>query len=84
MYGVSSFTRFAVPIIADRVGSKGAMALCFSLQAWPIVMLLWAHEAWHFSLFAVLFGIGFGGEMNAFPIINHQDYGNAPTGTVYG
>ena len=84
MFGVSSFTRFAVPIVADRMGSKSAMALCFFLQALPIVLLFWAHEAWHFYLFAVLFGIGFGGEMSAFPIINRQYYGSAPTGTVYG
>ena len=84
MFGVSSFTRFAVPIVADRMSSKGAMALCFFLQGLPIVLLFWAHEAWHFYLFAVLFGIGFGGEMSAFPIINYQYYGNAPTGTVYG
>lgn len=84
MYGTSSFTRFAVPILADRMGSKIAMALCFFLQGLPIVLLFWAHETWHFYLFAVLFGIGFGGEMSAFPIINRQYYGNAPTGTVYG
>jgi MFS family permease len=84
MFGVSSFTRFAVPIVADRMSSKGAMALCFFLQGLPIVLLFWAHEAWHFYRFAVLFGIGFGGEMSAFPIINRQYYGNAPIGTVYG
>ena len=84
MYGVSSFTRFAVPIIADRMGSKRAMALCFFLQALPILLLFWAQEAWQFYLFAVLMGIGFGGEMSAFPIINRQYYGNAPTGTIYG
>ena len=84
MYGISSFTRFAVPILADRAGGKLAMALCFFLQALPIALLFWAHEAWQFYLFAVLFGIGFGGEMSAFPIINCQYYGNAPTGTVYG
>jgi MFS family permease len=84
MFGVSTFTRFAVPILADRAGSKCAMALCFCLQALPIVLLFWAQEAWHFYLFAVLFGIGFGGEMSAFPIINRQYYGDAPTGTVYG
>jgi MFS family permease len=84
MFGVSSFTRFAVPILADRMGSKHAMALCFFLQALPILLLFWAHEAWHFYLFAVLFGTGFGGEMSAFPIINRQYYGNAPTGTIYG
>jgi MFS family permease len=84
MFGVSSCTRFAVPILADRAGSKPAMTLCFLLQALPIVLLFWAREAWHFYLFAVLFGIGFGGEMSAFPIINRQYYGNAPTGTIYG
>jgi MFS family permease len=84
MFGISSFTRFAVPILADRAGGRPAMALCFFLQALPIALLFWAHEAWQFYLFAVLFGIGFGGEMSAFPIINRQYYGNAPTGTVYG
>jgi MFS family permease len=84
MYGVSSFTRFAVPILADRAGAKLAMALCFFLQALPIVLLFGAHEAWQFYLFAVLFGIGLGGEMSAFPIINRQYYGSAPTGTIYG
>src|SRR5882672_2151160 len=84
MFGVSSFTRFAVPIIADRMGSKRAMALCFFLQGLPILLLFWAHEAWQFYLFAVLMGIGFGGEMSAFPIINRQYYGDAPIGTVYG
>jgi MFS family permease len=84
MFGVSSFTRFAVPILADRAGGKPAMSLCFFLQALPIVLLFWAHEPWQFYLFAVLFGIGFGGEMSAFPIINRQYYGSAPTGTIYG
>ena len=84
MSGVSSFTRFAVPILADRLGSKPAMALCFFLQGWPILLLFWAHETWQFYLFAVCMGIGLGGEMSAFPIINRQYYGNAPTGTIYG
>ena len=37
-----------------------------------------------FFVFAVIFGIGMGGEMTAFPIINRQYYGDAPTGTTYG
>ena len=49
------------------------------------MLLFFAHEAWHFYLFAALFGIGFGGEMSAFPIINRQYYGGkAPIGTTYG
>ena len=80
----STVTRFAVPVLADHVGSKGVMAVCFSLQTLPIVLLFFAAEPWQFYLFAVLFGIGFGGEMSAFPIINRQYYGSAPIGTTYG
>ena len=80
----STVTRFAVPIVAERMGSKPAMAGCFFLQVAPIVLLFFAQEAWHFYLFAVLFGIGFGGEMSAFPIINRQYYGSGPIGTTYG
>ncbi|MCH8107138.1 MAG: MFS transporter [Chloroflexi bacterium] len=81
---VSTITRFGVPIAADRLGSKGAMAFCFFMQSAPIIILFFAHDAWMFYLFAVLFGIGFGGEMSAFPIINRQYYGSAPIGTTFG
>lgn len=84
---VSTITRFGVPIAADRLGSKGAMAFCFFMQSAPIIILVFAvftHDAWMFYLFAVLFGIGFGGEMSAFPIINRQYYGSAPIGSTYG
>ena len=48
------------------------------------MILFGANETWMFYLFAVLFGVGFGGEMSAFPIINRQYYGSAPIGTTYG
>ena len=80
----STLTRFAVPVLADHLGSKGVMAFCFFLQTAPILLLFFAHDAWMFYLFAALFGIGFGGEMTAFPIINRQYYGSAPIGTTYG
>ena len=80
----STLTRFAVPILADHLGSKGVMGVCFFLQVAPVALLFFADSAWMFYLFAILFGIGFGGEMTAFPIINRQYYGNAPIGTTYG
>ena len=80
----STVTRFLVPVLADHLGSKGVMAVCFTLQTVPLLLLFFAVEPWQFYLFAVLFGIGFGGEMSAFPIINRQYYGSAPIGTTYG
>ncbi|MCE2404966.1 MAG: MFS transporter [Dehalococcoidia bacterium] len=84
LFAVSTTTRFVVPIVADRTGSKGVMGLCFFLQTAPVLMLFVAHDAWFFYLFAVVYGVGFGGEMSAFPIINRQYFGNAPIGTAYG
>ncbi len=81
---VSTITRFLVPVVADRVGSKWAMLVSFSLQTFPVLILFVAQDTWTFYLFAVIFGIGLGGEMTAFPIINRQYYGNAPLGTAYG
>ena len=81
---VSALSRFVVPVVADRMGSKGAMAVCFALQTFPVLILLFAQDLWVFYLFTVLFGVGIGGEMTAFPIINRQYFGNAPMGTNYG
>lgn len=80
----SSITRFVVPVVADRVGSKWAMGTCFFLQTAPVLMLFFANEPWMFYLFSAMFGIGFGGEMSAFPIINRQYYGSAPIGATFG
>ena len=82
---VSTATRFATPIIADIIGSKWVMMVCFGLQTLPILILFGAGDSIPlYFLFAVLFGIGMGGEMTAFPIINRQYYADAPTGTAYG
>jgi MFS family permease len=80
----SLFTRFAVPIVADYIGSKKVMACCFSMQTFPILLLFFAQDAWTFFLFAVLFGIGVGGEVPIFPVISRQYYGHAPMGGLYG
>ena len=81
----SMIARFAVPILADILGSKGVMSVCFAMQVFPpIILLLFPHDAWAFFLFASLYGIGVGGEVPAFPIINRQYFGTAPIGAVYG
>ena len=48
------------------------------------MILLLTQDAWAFYLFAGVFGVGLGGEVPIFPIINRQYFGNAPIGTVYG
>ena len=78
------FARGAVPIIADRVGSKSVWVVGMSLQALPLLIILFVHDAWAFYLFAFLFGIGQGSEVPTFPIANPQYFGNVPQGSLYG
>ncbi|MCI0794940.1 MAG: MFS transporter, partial [Chloroflexi bacterium] len=72
------------PVVADYLGAKRAMATMFVLQGLPVLMLFWTQELWQFYLFAVIFGIGYGGEGSAFPIINRQYFGRGPMGRSFG
>lgn len=78
------FARGAVPVIADRVGSKIVWVVGMSLQALPLLIILFVQDAWAFYLFAFLFGIGQGSEVPTFPIANRQYFGNVPQGSLYG
>jgi MFS family permease len=82
--GVSVLTRFTTPVIADYLGAKWSMAIMFMLQGFPVLMLFWTQDAWQFYLFAVVFGVGYGGEGSAFPIINRQYFGRGPMGRSFG
>jgi MFS family permease len=54
------------------------------IQGITVLVLLWAHDAWTFYIFGSLFGIGFGGEMSAYLVVNRQYFGTGPTSTLYG
>ena len=80
----SIISRFITPIVTERVGGKPAMTAALAAQGLTVLLLIWAQEPWVFYLFAVLFGLGFGGEMSAYPVVNRQYFGNGPLGTFYG
>jgi MFS family permease len=82
--GTGVFARAAVPVIAERLGSKTVWVVGMSLQAFPMAIIFLAHDPWAFYAFAVLFGIGQSCEVPTFPIANRQYYGNVPQGSLYG
>jgi MFS transporter len=77
-------SRLITPIVAERVGGKPVIAAALVVQGLTVPVLWWAHEAWIFYLFGSLFGIGFGGEMTAYLVVNRQYFGTGPTSTLYG
>jgi cyanate permease len=77
-------SRLLTPIVVERSGCKPVMAAALLIQGLTVPVLWWAHDAWTFYLFGCLFGIGFGGEMSAYLVVNRQYFGTGPTGTLYG
>ncbi len=77
-------SRFITPILAERFGGKPMMAAALFIQGITVLVLFWAQDVWMFYLFGVLFGIGFGGEMSAYLVVNRQYFGSGPIATTYG
>jgi MFS family permease len=84
MSAVSVSTRLIVPILSERAGTKTTMTITYILQGVTVLPLYWAHDLWQFYVFAVIFGIGYGGESGAFPILNRKYFGHAPVGIAHG
>ena len=80
----SIVSRFITPIVAERFGGKPIMASSLFIQAVTVLILLGAQDLWAFYLFAILFGVGFGGEMSAYLVVNRQYFGPGPIATCYG
>ena len=76
--------RFIVPVLAERFGGKPIMMVALFLQGVTVVVLFMANDLWAFYLFGVLFGLGYGGEMSAYLVINRQYFGTGPMATLYG
>ena len=76
--------RFVVPILAERMGGKPVMMVALFVQCVTVLVLFFASDPWTFYLFGALFGLGFGGEMSAYLVVNRQYFGTGPMATLYG
>ena len=76
--------RFIVPILAEKMGGKPVMIVALFLQGVTVAVLFFADSPWTFYLFGALFGLGFGGEMSAYLVVNRQYFGTGPMATLYG
>jgi MFS family permease len=80
----SILSRFGFPILTEKLGGRTSLALAFLMQAGPIPLLFLVGSTWQFYVVAAVFGLGFGGEMPSFPIINRQYWGpRSPLNAIY-
>ena len=63
---------------------KTVMFVSYFLQGVTVLLLLNADSIAQFYFFAVVFGIGYGGEGPVFPLLNRRYYRDAPVSIAYG
>ena len=81
---VSVTTRLVTPMLCEKLGVRLVMTIFYILQGAPVLILFFTDIPFVFILFAVTFGIGYGGETGGFPILNRKYFGHAPMGRAHG
>ena len=81
---MSITSRLGAPVLAEAWGPRKIMAISLTIQTVTVLILFWSHDPWAFYLFAVAFGLGFGGEWTGYLEINRRYFGDGPMGTCYG
>lgn len=76
--------RIGVGGLADILGGKRALLIALVAQTAMSPWLLATTEFWALVVFAVLFGIGFGGGFPTYPVISREYFGVTSLGAVFG
>ncbi len=76
--------RVLMGIIADRIGRKVTAISCVLLQAGAMMWLIWAQDLWVFYLFAMVYGLGFGGTSPVMAALVGDTFGLGELGAILG
>lgn len=82
--GASLIGRLTMGWLADRWPKKYVMLLIYSLVAASLPILLYASTPGAVTLFALIFGIGLGGEYMVIPLMAAELFGTRVLGRVMG
>ena len=83
--GASSVVgRLSMGVLADKIGNRMAMSICLILIALAFVWLLLAREIWMFYVFAVVFGLAWGGVAPLLTLVLAELFGLKFLGAIFG
>jgi len=82
--GAALAGRLLLGTASDRMGRKRVAIICMLLHVIALVWLLWSRELWMFYLFALIFGIAWGGMGPATAVIIGETFGLGRIGAVLG
>ncbi|MBA7672941.1 L-lactate transporter [subsurface metagenome] len=76
--------RLASGAASDKVGTKPVLAACLAAQGIMMLWLMNAGDLWSLYLFAVFFGISYGGCIPLIPKMTSQLFGSRSIGAIFG
>ena len=84
MTGISAVSRLAGGVVADRMDRRRLIAVLTMVMAFCMIFLAAADRPWMIYLFAVLFGMAFGGGDPPVIAVVTDVFGTAKVGTMMG
>ncbi len=72
---VSLIGRLGIGFISDRAGATPALAACLAIFTLALLWLLFAEDSWMFYVFAVVFGLAYGGEAAVMTLVPVELFG---------
>ena len=82
--GSNSVGRLGLGALSDRVGRKRMLFVLLLVVSGTMLSLIWTREAWTFFLFAVIFGLAYGGAVVSWMGIQGDLFGVASVGAILG
>jgi len=80
--GISVIGRLSIGFISDKVGGRLLLIACISLAALALLWLLFAKEIWMLYIFAVIFGVGYGGIVPLQTVVAVELFGSGSLGMI--
>ncbi|MGB2878505.1 MAG: MFS transporter [Dehalococcoidales bacterium] len=82
--GAALAGRLLLGTASDRLGRKRVVIICMLLHIIALLWLLWSRELWMFYIFALIFGIAWGGMGPAMAAVIGETFGLGRIGAVLG
>jgi MFS family permease len=82
--GISIIGRLGIGFVSDKVGSRLSLTACLSLITFALIWLLFIREIWMFYVFAVVFGLAYGGFVSLLTVVAAELFGRKFLGSMLG
>jgi MFS family permease len=82
--GISILGRLGIGFLYDRIGGRLTLIICLGLLTLALLWLMFIREIWMFYVFALLFGLSYGGFITLLPVVAAELFGIVSLGVIIG